>query len=97
MTLDPAIEQRLMQGIRNAESSGSIAVEPKFAEQLVSKLVQQSEKMMKNNTLPILLCAPDLRRHIRTLSERMAPQLRVISLAEIPSNLDLRAFGAVTL
>jgi flagellar biosynthesis protein FlhA len=97
MTLDPAIEQRLMQGIRDVESGGAISIEPKFAEQFVTKLAQQTEKMMKSNAMPVLICAPDLRRHVRTLSERMAPHLRVLSLAEIPNTLELRAFGAVTL
>ncbi|MBV8636344.1 MAG: flagellar biosynthesis protein FlhA [Burkholderiaceae bacterium] len=97
MTLDPTIEQRLMQGIRDIESGGAFAIEPKFAEQFVTRLAQQTEKMMKTNAVPVLICAPDLRRHVRTLSERMAPHLRVLSLAEIPTNLELRAFGAVTL
>ncbi|MBV8659131.1 MAG: flagellar biosynthesis protein FlhA [Burkholderiales bacterium] len=97
MTLDPSIEQRLMQSLRDAESGGALAVEPKFAEQLVTQLAVQADKMMKTNAQPVLLCAPDLRRHIRTLSERMAPGLRVLSLAEIPTHLELRSFGAVTL
>ncbi|MBV8464769.1 MAG: flagellar biosynthesis protein FlhA [Burkholderiales bacterium] len=97
MTLDPTIEQRLLQNIRDVESGGALVVEPKFAEQLVARVAQQAEKMMKGNLLPVLLCAPDLRRHIRTLSERVAPQLRVISMAEIPTTIELRAFGAVTL
>ncbi|PRC93901.1 flagellar biosynthesis protein FlhA [Solimicrobium silvestre] len=97
MTLDPIIEQRLLQGIRDIESGGAFAIEPKFAEQFVARLAQQADKMMKSNAIPVLICAPDLRRHIRTLSERMAPHLRVLSLAEIPTNIELRAFGAVTL
>ncbi|MBV8660332.1 MAG: flagellar biosynthesis protein FlhA [Burkholderiales bacterium] len=97
MTLDPAIEQRLMQSLRDAESGGALAVEPRFAEQLVTQLAVQADKMMKTNAQPVLLCAPDLRRHIRTLSERMAPGLWVLSLAEIPTHLELRSFGAVTL
>ncbi len=97
MTLDPSVEQRLMQSIRDVETGGSIAIEPQFAEQFVSRLAQLTDKMMKSNALPVLICAPDLRRHIRTLSERMAPHLRVLSLAEIPNTLELRAFGAVTL
>lgn len=97
MTLDPSIEQKLMQSVRDAEGGGNIAIEPKFAEQIVSRIAQLTEKMMKSNAMPVLICAPDLRRHIRALSERMAPHLRVLSLAEIPNTLELRAFGAVTL
>ena len=97
LTLDPAVEHRLLQGVREVETGGAFAIDPKFAEQFVSKLAQQAERMMKSNVLPVVLCAPDLRRHIRTMSERMAPHLRVLSIAEVPNNLELRAFGAVAL
>jgi flagellar biosynthesis protein FlhA len=58
--------------------------------------VQHAEKMMKNNLLPVLLCAPELRRHLRTLSERGLPHLRVLSMAEIPQAIELKSFGTVT-
>jgi flagellar biosynthesis protein FlhA len=95
LTLDPSVEHSLLQGIRAMESGGAMMVEPKFAEQVMAKLAQQADKMMKTNLLPVLLCAPELRRHVRALSERMLPNLRVLSLAEIPNSLELRAFGTV--
>jgi flagellar biosynthesis protein FlhA len=52
--------------------------------------------MMKNNLLPVLLCAPELRRHLRTLSERALPHLRVLSLAEIPRAIELKSHGVVS-
>ncbi|MES2933130.1 MAG: flagellar biosynthesis protein FlhA [Pseudomonadota bacterium] len=97
MTLDPSIEHSLMQNIRAVESGGALVVEPKFAEQVIARVAQQAEKMMKNNLLPVLLCAPELRRHIRVLSERMVPQLRVLSLAEVPNSLELRAFATLSI
>jgi flagellar biosynthesis protein FlhA len=97
LTLDPSVEHNLMQSLRNQDGGGGIVVEPKFAEQVMAKLMQQSDKMMKTNLLPVLLCAPELRRHVRVLSERMMPNLRVLSLAEIPNSLELRAFGTVSL
>ena len=97
MTLDPSIEHNLMQSIRAVESGGALVVEPKFAEQVITRVAQQAEKMMKSNLLPVLLCAPELRRHIRVLSERMVPQLRVLSLAEVPNSLELRAFATLSL
>lgn len=96
MTLDHSIEQRLMQNLQDAQSGGAVAVEPAFAEKLVSQLAKQAERMAKDNLHPVLVCAPDLRRHIRSLSERMAPNLHILSLSEIPSHLELRGFGAVT-
>jgi flagellar biosynthesis protein FlhA len=53
--------------------------------------------MMKSNMLPVLLCSPDLRRHIRSLSERVMPHLRVLSMAEVPQNVELKSWGVVAL
>jgi flagellar biosynthesis protein FlhA len=97
MTLDPAIEQNLMQSIRAVEAGGATVVEPKLAEQIISRIAQHAEKMMKNNLLPVLLCAPELRRHMRVLSERMVPQLRVLSMAEVPLTLELRAIATLSI
>lgn len=95
LTLDPSIEQTLMAGLRNVEAGGNLIVEPKYAEQLLARLAAQSERMMKGNMLPVLLCSPDLRRHIRGLSERVVPHMRILSMAEIPNSVSLKAFGSV--
>ncbi len=97
LTLDPAIEQTLMDSVRNAETSSNLVVDPKFAEQLLSRLSTQADRMMKGNMLPVLLCAPDLRRHIRGLSERVIPHMRILSMAEIPNSINLKAYATISL
>ena len=62
---------------------------------MLSRLLPLADRMMKSNLLPVLLCAPDLRRQVRLLSERMLPHLRVLSMAEVPPALELRSFGVV--
>jgi flagellar biosynthesis protein FlhA len=51
--------------------------------------------MSRGNLRPVLLCAPNLRRHIRRFTERLVPQLSVLSLNEISQQISLRAFGVV--
>jgi flagellar biosynthesis protein FlhA len=100
MTIDPAIEGRFLQGILAAPGGagpGGIGLDPKLTEQFVARLVQLGEKMMKQNLLPVLLCAPELRRHVRTLSERVMPHLRVLAMTEVPQSIELRSYGVVTL
>ncbi|WP_256082026.1 flagellar biosynthesis protein FlhA [Massilia sp. YIM B04103] len=97
LTLDPGIEQVLMQSVRTADMGSTLVVEPKYAEQLLSRLAAQSERMMKGNMLPVLLCSPELRRHIRSLSERVVPHLRILSMAEVPNTVSLKAFASVSL
>lgn len=97
LTLDPGIEQVLLQSVRSADAGSAMVVEPKYAEQLLARLGAQAEKMMKANMLPVLLCSPDLRRHVRLLSERMIPHMRVLSMAEVPGSVSLKSFGVVAL
>ena len=96
LTLDPVIEQSLLQSVRNVEAGGSMVVEPKYAEQLISKLAAQSDRMMKSNLLPVLLCSPELRRHLRALSERAVPHMRIVAMTEVPNTVNLKAFGSVS-
>jgi flagellar biosynthesis protein FlhA len=101
MTIDPAIEGRFLQGVMamqaEAASAPRAALDPKLTEQFIGKLIQMGEKMMKQNLLPVLLCAPELRRHVRALSERVMPHLRVLSMTEVPQSIELRSYGVVSL
>jgi flagellar biosynthesis protein FlhA len=56
----------------------------------------EMERMMSSNLTPVILCAPNLRRYVRKLTERVLPQLSVISLSEVPNSVSLKAFGMVT-
>jgi len=98
LTLDPALESRFLQGLQSAREGvpAGFVLEPSLVERFLLHLVQHAEKMMKNNLLPVLLCAPELRRHLRTLSERGLPHLRVLSMTEIPQAIELRSYGTVT-
>ena len=100
LTLDPAIESQFLQSIHVAtEAAGAqpFVLDPRLTEQLMKRLVQQAERMMKSNLLPVLLCAPELRRHVRSLSERVMPHLRVLSMSEVPHTIELKSFSVVQL
>ena len=63
---------------------------------MLSRIASQVEKMMKSNLMPVLLCAPELRRHLRRLTERVMPHLAVLSMAEVPTSVNLKAYGVVS-
>jgi flagellar biosynthesis protein FlhA len=91
LTLDPKVEDGLIK-----QSSGEAAVgDPRMTERLLLRIASSAERMMKANLVPVVLCTPELRRHLRALCERATPHLRVISMAEIPSGYELRAFASV--
>jgi flagellar biosynthesis protein FlhA len=97
LTLDSNVEQSVAGSIRAVEEKPTLILEPRFAESLLRKLSDEVERMTRGNLRPVLLCAPSLRRHIRRFTERLVPQLSVISLNEIPTHVSLRAFAVVKL
>jgi flagellar biosynthesis protein FlhA len=97
LTLDAGVEQSVAASIRAVEEKPTLILEPRFAEQLLRRLTEEVERMSRGNLRPVLLCAPNLRRHLRRFTERLVPQLAVLSLGEIPGHVSLRAFGVVKL
>jgi flagellar biosynthesis protein FlhA len=95
LTLDPSVEHQLASSIRAVDQKTSLVLEPRFAEQMLARIGAHVERMMKNNVMPVLLCAPELRRHLRRITERVLPHLSILSVAEVPNNVMLKAFGVV--
>lgn len=95
LTFDPATEQRIAGSLQGAEDGTRLLLEPKFAEAVMGRLAGQVEQMMKANVSPVLLCAPELRRHVRRITERVLPHLAVLSMAEVPSSCNLKSYAVV--
>lgn len=95
LTFDPGVEQSLSTAVRAVDEKTALVLEPRFAEQVLKRLSEEVERMNKSNMRPVLLCAPNLRRHVRRFTERLVPQLSVLSLNEISGHISLRAFGVV--
>jgi flagellar biosynthesis protein FlhA len=95
LTLDPRAEEKLRSGLRVTDKQAALMLEPPVAEGLIRRLAQRCEEMMVQNLMPVLVCQPSLRRHIRRLTERVLPHLSVLSLNEVPSNRTVKSFGIV--
>jgi flagellar biosynthesis protein FlhA len=95
LTLDPSIEQKIAESVQSGEESAHLLLDPKFAETIINRIAVQVEQMMKNNLTPVLLITPELRRHLRTVTERVLPHLSILSMTEVPSTLNLRSFAVV--
>jgi flagellar biosynthesis protein FlhA len=96
LVLDPAVEHALSSGMRGGEKP-QLVLEPRLAEQVLLRIAASVEKMMGANLSPVLLCAPELRRHLRRFTERMVPHLSVVSMSEVPTNINVKSFGMVAL
>jgi len=84
-TLEPQIEQMLTQSsqVRGAEGPG---LEPGLAERLMRHAGQLAQAREQLGQPAVLLAPPALRNLLARFLRRAAPQLKVLSQAEIPDS-----------
>jgi flagellar biosynthesis protein FlhA len=97
MSLNPRVEAQIADNIRRSDGRGAFVIEPRLAEQLLRKLLPMADAMMRQSLSPVLLCGPEIRRHVKTFTRRTIPRLAVLSVNEIPPTIDLKSFDVVTL
>lgn len=95
LVFDPKVEQKLAAGLRQETDRAQLLIEPSFAEQILTRLAAHAEKMMSASIAPVLLCSPELRRHIRRITERSIPHLTILSMSEVPTSVSVQSFGRV--
>jgi len=97
ISLDPRLEQLLTQSLQKIEGSVQLALDPKVATDLLTKVKERIEEVMHEGRSPILLCSGMLRLSLKRLTERMAPRLTILSYNEIPTTVQLQSTGLISL
>ncbi|HEY5723973.1 MAG TPA: flagellar biosynthesis protein FlhA [Allosphingosinicella sp.] len=97
LSLNPRVEAQIADSIRRSDGANSFAIEPRLAEQLMRKLIPLSESMMKESRAPVLLCGPEIRRHLKVFTRRSIPRLAIVSVNEVPHTVDLTSFAMLNI
>ncbi len=98
LTLDPATEENLIGATASAGAGSTEPMrraDPRLLDTVLVRIANAAERMVKSNLTPVILCTPQLRRHLRALCERSTPHVRVMSLSEVASGFELRFFGSI--
>ena len=96
LSLNPRLEAQITDNIRRSDGKSGLVIEPRLAEQLIRTLMPLAERMMHQGLAPVLLCGPEIRRHLKAFTRRTIPRLAVLSVNEVPSSIDLSSFDVVT-
>jgi flagellar biosynthesis protein FlhA len=93
ISLHPRVEGQIGDHLRGAGAGAAFVIEPRLAEQLMRGLAPLVDAMMREGLSPVLLCGPDVRRHLKTFTRRSLPRLAVVSVNEVPHSVDLKSFA----
>jgi flagellar biosynthesis protein FlhA len=96
ITLAKSVEDEVAQSVQHKETGSFLAIDPAKA-QLILDSIGEAIPLFDGGQRPTLLAAPQIRPHVRKLTERYYPQLVVISHNEILPNIKIRSIGNVNL
>ncbi len=96
ITLTKPVEDVISKSIQHKESGSYLAIDPQMA-QIILDSIGRTIGLFAGGQQPALLTAPQIRPHVRKLTERYYPSLIVLSHNEITPNLKVRSLGSVTL
>jgi flagellar biosynthesis protein FlhA len=94
ITLDPALEQLLQQGVQ-ASVEGGIGIEPGLADQLHQSLEKNTQHQEAVGQPAVLLVAPSLRSWLAKLVRHSIPGLNILSYNEVPDNKQIKVVSTV--
>lgn len=96
VTLDPKLEQEMMNSIKQTENGSYIAMDPEKVKKIMNNVETEVGKLEQLGKAPILLTSPIVRMYFKKLSEDYFADLIVISYNEIESNVELQSVGMVS-
>jgi len=95
VTIEPQLEQQILESLRPGEHGMAVALDPESSHQMITNLAQLSATMENQNLRPVLVCAPQLRAPLRRLVGPIVPRLAVLSYQELVGAEQIRSEGVV--
>jgi flagellar biosynthesis protein FlhA len=96
ITLDKKTENEIAKSVQHKETGAYLAIDPVKA-QLILDSIGEALPLFEGGQRPTLLAAPQIRPHVRKLTERYYPQLVVLSHNEILPNIKIKSLGTINL
>ena len=96
VTLDPKVEQEIMQSVKQTETGAFLNLDPARSKSIMDSVGKEVEKLENLGKTPIVITSPIVRMYFKRLTEDYFKDLVVVSYNEIESNVELQSVGMVT-
>lgn len=97
LTVDPQLEDTINSAVQRTEHGSYVALDPHTMQAIISSLTGELPKLTNIGYQPLVLTNPAVRLYFRKLTERVAPNLTVLSYAELEPKVEVQALGMVKL
>ncbi len=96
LTMDHRVEELIQNSIQHREHGSFLALDPQQAQKILDSITNLVSRF-GGGQQPALLVTPQIRPHVRRLTERYFPTLSVLSHNEIAPNVKIKSIGTVTI
>jgi flagellar biosynthesis protein FlhA len=93
LTVDPQLENLINGAIQRTEQGSYVALDPATVQAIVNSLSNELPKLTNLGYQPVVLASPNVRLYFRKVTERVAPNLVVLSYAELDPKIEVQASG----
>lgn len=97
ITLDPKVEQAVQESIQQTAQGAVLALNPQVSQQILAKLANEVQAATNAGHNPVVLCNPQIRPHVKKLTDRNFPMLTVLSYNEIAPKIKIQSIGTVAI
>ena len=96
VTLDPNVEQVIMDAVKQTEQGAYLALDADYTNRLMTSLREETDKLEELGRTPIIITSPIVRMYLKKLTQEQFRNLHVLSYNEIDSDVELQSVGMVT-
>lgn len=97
VTLAPRIEEIIATNTQKSMQGSFPTVDPDTTTRILENIRNTVERVYFYNNQPVILVSPNIRPVFRKLIEMVFPHIMVLSLNEIPNDVEIRTEGVVSL
>lgn len=97
VTLSPDIEEKIAGSIQKSMQGSFPAIDPDTTGRILGSIKNILESVYFYDNQPVILVSPKIRPAFRRLIEMVFPNITVLSLNEIPNDIEIRTEGVVTI
>ena len=96
VTLDPKLEQEIMESVKQTENGAYLTLDPEKTKAIMASVGNEIAKLENLGKNPIIITSPIVRMYFKRLTEDYYKDLIVVSYNEIEGSIELQSVGMVT-
>ncbi len=97
ITLNPEIENMIMNGVRKSGNNSYVSLEPNTLQSIVSSHMKEENRFRERLGDVVVLTSPVVRCYYRRLMEQFSSEAVVLSFSEINQDVNIQALGTISI